>query len=470
MEDEEKNEADSKIPGRPKPLPWAFVLLSTFLGLLGIAYQWQLHSSSNPIDSLSNPEAVLSRHIDRMMHLHELSQNGLLPVPARILLLGFRPGDEREDAISELRHRLGEIEGVPEQAREQADLGITLAVLLGETGARTELEPLIQKMSSAPGGKRAARMLGAIYLHHTSTTDYSTPVRSSSLWATEKIAFRSALLIGGDPESWRKKTLDRARAWFKEELLFTGIAVLLCLVGLVCLVFLIKTGVHMAPSEFWPWSIRCMVGVFSLSIFLCYLGFLFGDSPAFVRFIVQHLYILLFLFPTVLVVHLLLLRRWNLSWREFVGECRWRIVWLGAWSLFGLEFFLNWILSEIVQAENPGEWAAGLDDSLICGGMPEVVATLSNMCILGPAFEEMLYRGVVFGTLRTRFGFLPSALISSALFGALHFYPWYGFLSVLLFGTVAAFVYEKTRSLPAVILGHGMTNLVIGCFQMFYYR
>jgi membrane protease YdiL (CAAX protease family) len=81
--------------------------------------------------------------------------------------------------------------------------------------------------------------------------------------------------------------------------------------------------------------------------------------------------------------------------------------------------------------------------------------------VLAPILEEIAFRGLLFGTLRRRFGWLTAALLSAAVFAGAHGYGVFGFASVFWSGLLWAWMYEKTRSLLPGILAHSLNNLMV---------
>jgi uncharacterized protein len=77
-----------------------------------------------------------------------------------------------------------------------------------------------------------------------------------------------------------------------------------------------------------------------------------------------------------------------------------------------------------------------------------------------PLAEELLFRAGVFGWLRTRLPFWPSALISAGLFGLAHFDSVGVIVSSFGLGLACAWVYERGRSIWATFAVHAFTNLV----------
>jgi hypothetical protein len=76
--------------------------------------------------------------------------------------------------------------------------------------------------------------------------------------------------------------------------------------------------------------------------------------------------------------------------------------------------------------------------------------------LAAPLFEEFLFRGLIFGGLRRSFGLWPAMLASAAVFAIVH--PSISMMPVFVFGLAAAWLYERTRTLLAPMLAHGVYN------------
>ena len=70
-----------------------------------------------------------------------------------------------------------------------------------------------------------------------------------------------------------------------------------------------------------------------------------------------------------------------------------------------------------------------------------------------------MFRGILYGTLRLRFGPGVSTLVSAGIFALAHGYGAVGFASVLMSGVLWAVAYERTRSLLPGILAHAANNV-----------
>lgn len=76
-----------------------------------------------------------------------------------------------------------------------------------------------------------------------------------------------------------------------------------------------------------------------------------------------------------------------------------------------------------------------------------------------PFVEELFFRGVLFTWLRQHWSFVPAALLSSALFGIFHFEPFL-MAGTAVLGYVSAWTMEKSGSLWAAVMIHGLNNLI----------
>jgi membrane protease YdiL (CAAX protease family) len=87
------------------------------------------------------------------------------------------------------------------------------------------------------------------------------------------------------------------------------------------------------------------------------------------------------------------------------------------------------------------------------------MAALVLAIVVGPFFEEILFRGMIFAAFARRLGAGTSAFCSSVLFGALHPDP-YAALHAFLFGFVACWLYWRLGSLWPAVFFHAAGNLL----------
>ncbi|MGB0910579.1 MAG: lysostaphin resistance A-like protein [Nitrospirales bacterium] len=105
-------------------------------------------------------------------------------------------------------------------------------------------------------------------------------------------------------------------------------------------------------------------------------------------------------------------------------------------------------------------WTEWFNDSLVWGGYGDLTILFLEVAVLAPIFEEIIFRGIVFGSLRRRFGWLLSALLSATIFALVHGYGIVGFCAVWWSGFLWAWAYEKTGSLLPGIMAHALNNFV----------
>jgi hypothetical protein len=106
-------------------------------------------------------------------------------------------------------------------------------------------------------------------------------------------------------------------------------------------------------------------------------------------------------------------------------------------------------------------WAEWFDTDLAWGTTAAVGVTLLASIVFAPVFEELIFRGLLYGTLRIRLAWPPAALASALVFALAHGYGAAGFLSVFLSGVLWAWVYERTGSLLPAILAHVVNNAAV---------
>jgi membrane protease YdiL (CAAX protease family) len=115
-------------------------------------------------------------------------------------------------------------------------------------------------------------------------------------------------------------------------------------------------------------------------------------------------------------------------------------------------------------------WTEWFDEDLIWGGAAVVTVSLVEYVLFAPLFEELVFRGLLFATLRRRFGFGLSATLSAAIFALAHGYGLLGFASVIFSGLLWAWVYEKTGSLLPGMAAHALNNLMVCLTEMWLLR
>lgn len=124
------------------------------------------------------------------------------------------------------------------------------------------------------------------------------------------------------------------------------------------------------------------------------------------------------------------------------------------------------VIQQIVPINTDQEQALGFDKAM--GGVGLLWAFLS-LVVLAPVAEEMLFRGFIYGTLRSHGAkFLLATLVTSAVFSFLHLFGsvdgsplWIATVDTFALSLVLCYVREKTGSLWSSIGIHALKNGIV---------
>jgi len=160
------------------------------------------------------------------------------------------------------------------------------------------------------------------------------------------------------------------------------------------------------------------------------------------------------------------LREAQLTWREAFGLDSRRGAKAAAWGAAGALLILpvawgmQWSLACLIkwathQEAAPQELVKDLQDASLRWGEQVFMGVLA--VLVAPAAEEMLFRGIMYPTIK-QCGFPRAAWwVTSLLFAAAHV-NWLSFLPLTVFSMVLIYLYEKTESLWASITAHSVFN------------
>ena len=122
----------------------------------------------------------------------------------------------------------------------------------------------------------------------------------------------------------------------------------------------------------------------------------------------------------------------------------------------------EWVMGQIAAPLNlSSHWTEWFDADLVWAPLPVMAVSLTEYVLLAPVFEELAFRGLLFGVLRRRFQWMPAAAISAGIFALAHGYGLIGFTSVFWSGLIWAWIYERTGSLLPGMIAHGANNLLV---------
>jgi membrane protease YdiL (CAAX protease family) len=120
----------------------------------------------------------------------------------------------------------------------------------------------------------------------------------------------------------------------------------------------------------------------------------------------------------------------------------------------------QWGIDTVARAlDLSSHWTEWFEPDLAWGGRAVVAVTLVDVVVVTPLFEELLFRGLLFATLRRGLGAPGAVVLSAAIFAVAHGYGALGFASVFWSACLWAWAYEKTGSLWPCIASHAVDNL-----------
>lgn len=89
-----------------------------------------------------------------------------------------------------------------------------------------------------------------------------------------------------------------------------------------------------------------------------------------------------------------------------------------------------------------------------------LAVTAMGVIILAPLAEETLFRGMLFQGFRRWIGFVPSLMLSGALFMSAHAPTWIIFPSVLALALFLGWLVERRRSIIPCVVAHMLFNTI----------
>lgn len=115
----------------------------------------------------------------------------------------------------------------------------------------------------------------------------------------------------------------------------------------------------------------------------------------------------------------------------------------------------------LVQLVPLSRWEEHTFARMAADNLPSIVAT----CLLAPILEEMLFRGIILRSFLNQYS-RSTAILWSALFFGLAHLNIYQFVVAFMLGTVAGWLYERSRSLIPCIALHGFYNSSLVALEM----
>ena len=96
------------------------------------------------------------------------------------------------------------------------------------------------------------------------------------------------------------------------------------------------------------------------------------------------------------------------------------------------------------------------------------ILSVAQAVIIAPIIEEIIYRGFLLSTLRSRFGVVPGVLLSSAIYALAHGASVTGTVTAFLYGTAYAGMKLHTGRLGAAMLMHGCVAAIVTVLMLLH--
>ena len=452
-------------PARPFFHPWA-TWLSTALVVLLVGYGFAL-TSGDPLDHLSWPEDSLERLAGRDMEMRAaVARSSPWERGLYAILSG---GDDTVDDWVRWHEELAQVSSSP-------DVELDRLILLGETGQTAAVrEGLDDWEPDNEAATRRREWIAAAYLEpslpRAAGRALITEVRDElpTGWFTDALVARLALRAGDSVARQQAEaaTVARGTAILARWRGLEASGILLALAGLASLAGLVlgHADPHIAEARMlgdltlrdgYALFIRGALGFLALGTGL---GLIIPDESA-LDGITGPATI-----APILLCTLWYLRARGLSFAEGFGLApargRWTLVAWVALALIGLQLTGEAVIGAALDALHlSSHWADGLQENLVWGSWGLAVRETVDSAIWAPLGEEVAFRGVLYAALRSRFGVMPAAAMSAAVFAAAHGYGVLGFVAVFWSGALWALSYEKTGSLWPGIFAHSAGNLM----------
>jgi membrane protease YdiL (CAAX protease family) len=464
-------------------LPAAGTILSGVVLALFAGWMTWISLTESRVDTASAPEAALALVVSRGMDLHGgLAQAG--PWERRLHELVTTDGsDDLQQAIAwyeELAEELADHSVDPE-------VDAHLVILYGEAGEAGRVESMTAEWE-ARGGMLAmlAPIVSTAYLGTADTDEEAERAGLAEVlpagWFRDRLALAWATRVG---DAAVREQAQRALEARGRQLLWRarGLAVanlILVAVGIAALVAVwrrrgrreaLAVGAAPIPPP-WPMGVGLAVMVRGgAGAALVIVGLMLASGAAGRWLDLEHPVLDMLMWPLMYVPVLLLAHRHLLlpggsSFREALGLSmvpggarRLALVTLAAVAAGGLITTLLSLGGRGLQLTS--HWGEWFDEDLAFGDTTAILANAVGSVVLAPVFEEAVFRGLLFASLRSALRPAPAIALSGAVFGVAHGYGVVGFLDVACSGMLWAWAFEMTRSILPGIAAHALTNLLV---------
>lgn len=480
---------ESAPPDRPPPprLSRAVTILSALVVLVGVWVLAAPGSLESRLSSVRDPERALAIVVGRTMDLHEAISRTPAWRRGIYVALGFEGADD----IGQARSWYDELASVSLDPR----VDVHLAIIEAETGRRDAVRRRVAEWEKREQPLPSlARLVADAYLVPAAQSGAAASLPGDVVrdwllddWFRDRLAIALAPRLA-DPAI---ATAARARLEMRGDRLLARLTVLvsatllLGVVGIVATIVVtirirrrsdaMRAGTAAIPP---PWSgsrgaaillrggaLGTVIGAALLVVLLFALPWLSlrgweGGAETLLEFGTG----LLLVVPAVVLARRHLFQPTGTATLDALGL---RVIPGGASTIVLVVFAVAGVVSIgdiafglITDALGAtGHWTEWFQADLVFGDAADVATALAGAVVLAPVTEEVLFRGLLFASLRRRLPWPIAAMVSALAFAVLHGYGVQGFASVMWSGLAWAWAYERTGSLWPAMIGHALGNL-----------
>lgn len=427
---------------------------------------------------LEQPERFYHRVWGRELDAAEVSSQ--LPFWQRFLNFGSVSAPEEclSEAIAAFRQlsRDGLSPGEEDRVR-------TLAVLLAEAQRLEEARQELQLLPDELSGREFKRAFQAAYLEAGAPAQARTLLRAVAVepeWARNKLGMRLAARAGDQARVREIRERLEARGW-QHQRRITLVSLLHFSALAAGLAVLVRCGRRCGWREaigegraVSPWTISegyavlvrggvaALPLVGGLVVLSQWVPLVAGSAT------------LLSAIPFCWLASRWLLQPYGERWRSLFGfqfqEGGWREIPGWTIALLALVISGELVVGLWVADSDLGGLAESIPEEFLFGAWDTVVASALDAIVWAPLVEEIVFRGVLYTTLRRRLSPWMAALASAVLFGMVHGYSLAGFVVICWSGFLWAVAYEKSRTLWPAILCHAASNSLAVFSPLILYR
>lgn len=462
---------------REPHLAWIPTLVSAVILIGCIAFVVWLHWTIPRLARVPNPDEALARTVQRMLDLEEVLN--LAPSWEQWI---YGAMTARIEPIEEALRWYGEL---AEFSRDP-QATVYLAILEAEAGKLDRVQTRLASWTQRPPPlPMVARILRAAYVGSFPADRSMVELQARwaemvpTGWFYDQVAIHLARRASNDAleHATRQAMLERGGRLLWRHRLLAGFELGVLVLGVLAVIVLIKRR-RVETARCWPvaearlpppWrgatgtAVLIRGGALGSLVAVGLMMIGAAQEPLFRVFVIP-----LINLPLLALAARFLTGPMNVSMREVMGlrpseprnlvPVAVLVVAAGVVGNLVIGFGAGWV-------EESGHWTEWFDPDLVRGAWPVVAVALLEYIVLAPVFEEVVFRGLVYATLRRVLGMGGAAGTSAMLFAGAHGYSLIGFASVLWSGLLWAWSYEKTGSLWPGIVAHALNNLFV-CLGM----